>query len=162
MRVISAVENRLMPTARLIPAHLLERARLMRSDPAPAEAKLWRCLRDRQMSGYKFRRQRPMSPYIADFCCVALRLVIELDGDSHADTAEYDARRTARLERGGYRVIRFVNDDVNRHLDAVLDEVLRECERLGPAPSPGMPGEGRGEGDFEHRRPSVQTKAPSP
>ncbi len=110
----------------------------MRRDASPAEAKLWQCLRDRQLGGFKFRRQRPVPPFIVDFCCIAVRLVVELDGDSHADQAAYDARRTLRLERDGMHVIRFVNDDVRWHLDCVLEEILRECESLAApkAPSP--------------------------
>jgi very-short-patch-repair endonuclease len=125
-----------MPNVRLIPATLLQRARAMRHDPAPAEAQLWHCVRDRHLGGYKFRRQRPMPPYIADFCCVQLRLVIELDGDSHADQAAYDARHTQRLERDGQHVIRFANDDVRWHLDSVLEAILGECERLDARKKP--------------------------
>ena len=138
MRVSSSDDTRFMSNVRLIPATLLQRARVMRHDPAPAEAKLWHCLRDRQLGGYKFRRQRPMPPYIVDFCCVQLRLVIELDGDSHADQTAYDARRTQRLQRDGQHVMRFVNEDVGWHLDSVLEEILGECERLDVrnAPSP--------------------------
>ena len=133
----------------VIPPKLLQVARQMRHEPAPAEARLWQCLRDRQLSGYKFRRQRPVPPYVVDFCSVAARLVVELDGDSPADQVAYDARRTVRLERDGWHVIRFVNEDVRWHLDAVLDEILRDCERLdrrapsepqAPAPSLGTPG----------------------
>ena len=125
-----------MPLA--VPPRLLHFARQMRHDPSPAEAKLWRCVRDRQLGGHKFRRQRPVPPFVVDFCCVALGLVVELDGDSHADQAVYDARRTVRLERDGLHVIRFVNGDVRWHLDSVLEDILRECERLDPIrrPSP--------------------------
>jgi len=121
-----------MGGARLVPAELLAFARSMRADPAPAEKKLWRCLRDRQLSGFKFRRQHPLGPFIADFFCPKLKLVVELDGDSHAERAVYDDRRTVRLERDGYFVIRFRNEDVFRHLDAVLHALLDECERLTP------------------------------
>jgi very-short-patch-repair endonuclease len=116
---------------------LLERARAMRHEPAPAEQKLWQCLRDRQLSGFKFRRQHAIAPFIADFFCFELKLVVELDGDSHGNREVYDACRTKRLERDGCRVIRFVNEDVFWHLDAVLDEILNECERLSSVvPSP--------------------------
>ena len=120
----------------VVPPRLLHFARQMRHDPSPAEAKLWQCLRDRQLGGYKFRRQRPVPPYVVDFCCVAIGLVIEIDGDSHADQVAYDERRTVRLQRDGLHVIRFVNHDVNHHLDAVLEEILRECERLDPKSGP--------------------------
>ena len=109
---------------------LLERARATRHEPAPAEQKLWSCLRNRQLATFKFRRQHTVVPYIPDFFCHQLKLVIELDGDSHGDREAYDARRTKRLERDGCHVIRFVNDDLFWHLDAVLEEILCECERL--------------------------------
>jgi very-short-patch-repair endonuclease len=125
-----------MPGIRLIPAELLKRAREMRHDPAPAEAKMWRCLRDRQLGDFKFRRQTPLPPYIADFYCVQVKLVVEPDGDSHAEREEYYARRTKRLVRDGLNVIRFLNVDVMTHLESVLDEILGECERLLNSKSP--------------------------
>src|SRR5688572_24268504 len=94
---------------------LLRRARAMRHDPAPAEKKLWRLLRDRQLAGFKFRRQHRLAGYIADFYCHEVLLVVERDGDSHGDRVAYDDRRTRRIERQGYHVIRFLNDDVFRH-----------------------------------------------
>ena len=126
-----------------VPPPLLERARAMRQEPAPAEEKLWWCLRNRSLCGYKFRRQQPLAPHIADFFCPAAKLVVELDGESHGERYEYDERRTTRLTRDGLHVIRFENDDVFRFLDAVLQEILKECSRLTPSP---LEGEGGGEG----------------
>jgi len=60
-----------------------DRARVLRRNSTPAEVILWRDLRNRRFDGHKFRRQRPIGPFIADFYCAALALVIELDGDSH-------------------------------------------------------------------------------
>src|SRR4051812_27193410 len=94
---------------------LLARAREMRKQPAPAERKLWNRLRDRQLDGLKFRRQHVLGAYIADFYCHDAHLVIEIDGDSHDERDEYDATRTQIINRGGYRVIRFLNVDVHRH-----------------------------------------------
>jgi very-short-patch-repair endonuclease len=108
----------------------------MRHEPAPAEAKLWQCLRNRQLAGFKIRRQTPLPPFIADFYCAECQLVIELDGDSHAENEAYDARRSQRLMRDGLHVIRFLNVDVQLHLDAVLSEILLECERLAHSKSP--------------------------
>jgi very-short-patch-repair endonuclease len=125
-----------MPNTNLIPADLLNRARAMRHDPAPAEAKLWQLLRNRQLGGFKFRRQTPMPPFIADFYCAELKLIIELDGDSHTETRQYDANRTKRLMRDGTHVIRFLNTDVFDHIDAVLEEILCECEQLSNSKSP--------------------------
>ena len=70
-------------------------ARTLRTNQTKAEARLWRRLRDRQLVGAKFRRQTPVGPYIADFVCYAVKLIIEVDGGQHADAAEADAVRTA-------------------------------------------------------------------
>ncbi len=118
---------------------LLQRApRHARKAPAPAEQKLWRCLRDRQHNGFKFRRQLITGAYIADFYCHAVHLIVEIDGVSHGHRESYDSTRTQILERGGDRVIRFANEDVHDFLDAVLGEILAECESYSPpnAPSP--------------------------
>jgi very-short-patch-repair endonuclease len=121
---------------KLIPANLLKRARDMRQEPAPSEMKIWQRLRNRQLGGFKFRRQTPLPPFIADFYCAQLGLIVELDGDSHAEREIYDAERTKRLERNGLHVIRFLNIDVQMHLDNVLEEILYECERLSSSKSP--------------------------
>lgn len=73
--------------------------------------------------GASFRRQHPIGPYFADFCCTSLKIVIELDGGQHADRAEYDAARTAFLERKGFAVIRFWNNDVTEGLDGVCEQI---------------------------------------
>ncbi len=153
-----------LETRHHVPPVLLARARAMRHDGAPAEQKLWQCLRGRQLCGFKFRRQQVLGRYIADFFCAEVRLVVELDGESHGERQEYDARRTKRLEREGLHVIRFENDDVFSFTDAVLEEILRECERLSrpssvnrqqhttnagggePRPPSPLAGEGGGEG----------------
>ena len=76
---------------------LRDRARQLRNEQTDAEAKLWARLRARQISGVKFRRQHPIGPYVADFCCVELRLIIEIDGGQHAEKMQSDQRRTAVL-----------------------------------------------------------------
>ena len=104
-------------------------AREMRHERVPAERILWSRLRDRRLGGFKFRRQAPIGPYIADFYCAEGRLVVELDGDSHDGREEYDAERTAWLNGEGMRVVRFVNQDVYEHIDAVLGAILRDLEK---------------------------------
>ena len=116
-----------------IPPILLERARAMRHESAPSEKKLWSFLRNRQLAGAKFRRQSPIGPFIADFVCAEVDLIVELDGDSHAQRQEYDAKRTAWLEQQRYRVIRFWNHDVQDRLDAVLEVIWREVQDARPA-----------------------------
>jgi very-short-patch-repair endonuclease len=102
-----------------------QNARELRNSATDAERVLWQHLRARRLSGLKFRRQYPIAGYIADFVCVEVKLVIELDGGQHVDQQAYDAERTRKLETNGYRVLRFWNDDVLLRTGEVLDEVLR-------------------------------------
>ena len=95
----------------------------MHSDPTPAEAKFWSVLRNRQLAGLKFRRQTPRSPFIADFYCAEVKVMVELDGDSHNERETYDERRTRIFERDGCRVIRFINDDVPKLEDKLAFKV---------------------------------------
>ena len=99
-------------------------ARALRANQTEAESRLWQRLRDRQLAGAKFRRQAPVGPYIADFICLAAKLIVEIDGGQHADNAEADAARTAWLEDQGFRVLRFWNNDVLDNTDGVLEEIL--------------------------------------
>lgn len=121
-------------------------ARDMRKQPTDAEARLWRILRFKQLSGYRFRRQRPIAGYIVDFYCVSRCLAVELDGGQHGDPrqAEYDRVRTSRLNDLGVRVLRFGDHDVLTSPDAVAEEILRQLERISPPPRPwpGVPREG--------------------
>jgi adenine-specific DNA-methyltransferase len=89
-----------------------------------AEQAVWRIVRDKQLQGYRFRRQRPMGKYIADFVCLEAKLVIEVDGGQHVDQAAYDAARTAFFVSLGFRVLRFWNNDVLQNLDGVGDTIL--------------------------------------
>jgi very-short-patch-repair endonuclease len=99
-------------------------ARENRKNPSPAETKIWReILRMRQFAQYKFLRQKPIGGYIVDFYCSELRLVIEIDGDSHAETGEYDLERTRFLNALGVRVIRYTNDEILRNIEGVYDNL---------------------------------------
>ena len=102
-------------------------ARELRHGQTPIEERLWRELRSRQLVGMKFRRQHPIGSFIVDFYCADKRLVVEIDGDSHADQIAYDKRRTKWLEDHGYRVIRFTNREVLNQLSAVLEKIMRVC-----------------------------------
>ncbi len=75
-------------------------------------------LRAKRFAGFRFRRQHPIGPYFADFCCVPRRLIIEVDGSQHGQPQHKrkDALRTAYLRERGYRVIRFSNEQVNIEL----------------------------------------------
>jgi very-short-patch-repair endonuclease len=101
----------------------------MRRAPTPAEQRLWRLLRNRRFAGFKFRRQHPFGPYILDCYCPAARLVIELDGDTHAnaETERQDAERTAYLERRGLTVLRFWNVDLAENEEGVAARIFDEC-----------------------------------
>ncbi|WP_428630474.1 endonuclease domain-containing protein [Sphingopyxis sp.] len=112
----------------------LDRARRLRRDATPAEKKLWTALRGSNLAGCKFRRQQRLGSFVADFACQSARLVIEVDGDSHAQQMEYDARRTEFLAREGYRVLRFANGDVMDNLDGVC-RVIELALIGGPSPS---------------------------
>ncbi len=87
---------------------------------------LWQYLRNRQLLGYKFRRQAVIEPYIVDFACLEAKLIIEADGGQHAEQASYDARRSSRLEGMGYKVLRFWNHETLSETDAVLERISSE------------------------------------
>ncbi len=108
-------------------------ARQLRVTATDAEARLWLHLRNRMLGGFKFRRQFPVGPYIADFVCIDRKLIVELDGGQHADNPA-DERRTRFLELRGYRVIRFWNPDVLSNTDGVLEMILLELQKA-PHPS---------------------------
>ena len=120
----------------------MKRARSLRKNMTRAEVILWQHLRRKQMLGLPIRRQHPIGPYIADFACRPLKLVIEVDGDTHADAA-YDARRTRFMEREGWQVLRVFNVDVYENLDGVLELIgsrlaeLQRFDELTCDPKPG-------------------------
>lgn len=95
----------------------------MRRTPTDAERKFWLLLRDRRLDGIKFRRQVPLGPYILDFACFELRVVLEVDGGQHAES-KADKTRDAYLQAEGFRVIRYWNTDVLKNPDGVLTDLL--------------------------------------
>jgi len=104
-----------------------ENARRLRRDATDAERRLWSALRDRRLSGYRFRRQFPIGRFIVDFACTKHRLIVEADGSQHADS-ESDRERTAWLEEQGWRVLRFWNNDVLTNTNGVVETVLNELQ----------------------------------
>jgi very-short-patch-repair endonuclease len=94
-------------------------ARLLRRNATEIEQIMWRLLRDRRLSGFKFRRQVPVGPFVLDFACITHRLAVELDGSQHFDSA-HDTKRDAFLRSRGWRVIRFWNTDVTHNRAGVL------------------------------------------
>jgi very-short-patch-repair endonuclease len=120
---------------------VVARAQTLRAASTEPEQKLWRCLRDRRLGGAKFVRQAPVGPYYADFICRACKLIVEVDGSQHADSA-YDDRRDAALIGLGYRILRFWNADVLDSIGDVSETIVAAVEgRLAPferfkAPTP--------------------------
>ena len=105
------------------------RAISLRKSATATERHLWRHLRDRQLAGFRFRRQVPIGNYIADFACVDAKVVIEVDGGQHLAHREYDARRDAELVARGYQVLRFWDNDVLLNTESVLVVILQALER---------------------------------
>lgn len=101
-------------------------ARKLRRLSTNAESRLWAELRNRQLENFKFVRQEPVDPYVADFICREARLIIEVDGATHSTDAETqrDSTRTADLLAPGYRLIRVQNDDVYNAMEGVLTTIL--------------------------------------
>jgi very-short-patch-repair endonuclease len=111
---------------------LRERARQMRSEPTPAEHRLWQILRAKRLAGYKFKRQLRIDQYIADFVCPQRRLIVEADGGQHSESAG-DARRDAYLRSQGFRLLRFWNNDILENEEGVLTSILDALQAPLPA-----------------------------
>jgi len=139
---------------------LRDHARALRGQPTPAERALWQAMRDDALGGIKFRRQQPIGRYIVDFYCSPAKLVVEVDGATHAVSVA-DAARDAWLLTQGIRVLRFWNNEVMGNLAGVLETILAAASphpnpppqggREVSAPSP-LVGEGRGGGSRARKR----------
>lgn len=108
------------------PKHKQHRQRL-RTEKTKAEQVLWYELRGRKM-GYKWRRQCGIGNFIVDFCCLELKLAIELDGPVHDEQKEYDKARDADLVQRGYKVIRYKNDEALFDRERVLKDIKQRCD----------------------------------
>lgn len=111
-------------------------ARTLRRNETDAERKLWKALRGRQFEGLKFRRQQPIGPYIADFCCLAIGLVVELDGGQHAEHVGEDQTRTDFLNRHGFTVLRYWNNLMLTEPEVVLQNIFETVQELSDCPHP--------------------------
>ncbi len=100
-----------------------------------SEDTLWQAIRNRQLET-KFRRQHPIHVYIADFISLEHKLIIEVDGEIHNTTKDYDDNRTTALNDLGFKVIRFSNADVKNNLETVLSKIKTEIKSTTSAPSP--------------------------
>ncbi|OTG92307.1 endonuclease domain-containing protein [Acinetobacter sp. ANC 3813] len=109
-----------------IDPQLLEFAKSMRQTATDAESLMWQVLRAKRFMDLKFRRQHVIEPYIVDFYCHEIGLVVELDGGQHGtdDAIEYDAERTKFLEALDLKVVRYWNHDVLERMDVLLEELL--------------------------------------
>jgi len=108
-------------------------AKELRANATDAERILWSLLRMRQLADLRFRRQQPIGPYIVDFFCPSVKLIVELDGSQHGtdDAISYDDDRTRFLRARGYSVLRFWNSDVMKNRDRVL-EAIHHAATLPP------------------------------
>lgn len=108
--------------------------RTLRRKLTDAELRLWSCLRDRRMRGFKFRRQHPFGKFVLDFVCLEAKLIVEVDGGQHVESVK-DKVRTKILNDAGFEVLRFWNNDVLTNLDAVKEAIYNALNlRTGPHP----------------------------
>ena len=102
----------------------------LRREATECEKRLWAALRNRQLAGFKFRRQASIGPFVVDFLCAQHRLIVEVDGGQHDE--EVDGARTRFLEAHGYVLIRFWNHEVAENFDGLLATILRRLIEMGP------------------------------
>jgi very-short-patch-repair endonuclease len=110
-----------------------EAARRLRRDQTDAERRSWLILRGRRLEGYKFRRQRPIGPYVADFVSIRYRLIVEVDGSQHLDSA------AEWMERYGWRVVRVWNNGLTRNPSGVADLILNTLKSRPTLTLPSLP-----------------------
>jgi very-short-patch-repair endonuclease len=104
------------------------KSRNLRKNSTDAEIRMWSLLRNRQLVGYRFRRQHPIKKFIVDFACPEQLLAIEVDGGQHMERKKEDDERTQFLETQGYRVLRFWNNQVLKDTEAVLEVILKKLK----------------------------------
>lgn len=109
----------------------VSRARVLRRALTPPEARLWVCLRGKQLGGLKFRRQHPVGPYVLDFYCSKARLAVEVDGQQHGEAAqsEHDALRTHWLAVQDIAVLRVGAEEVRADLDSILTWIRTNAQQ---------------------------------
>lgn len=125
-------------------------ARTLRRDSTEAERIIWSALRAHRLQGAHFRRQAPIGPFIVDFICHGMKLIIEIDGGQHFsdDGERHDARRSAYLTAKGFRILRFSNLDVMLNRDGVLETIAVQVTGTPSSTSapPPQPSPARGGG----------------
>jgi very-short-patch-repair endonuclease len=107
-------------------------ARKNRSNSTKAEVYLWSHVLRASLTGYKFRRQRPILNYIADFMCIELKLIIEVDGFTHLDESVIakDKQKQKTLEQNGFTVLRFTDGEIIKSLGWVNDKIMEAIKKL--------------------------------
>ena len=115
-------------------------ARNLRKKSTKAENLLWQNLRNRQLEGFKFRRQQPIGKFIVDFVNFEKGIVIEIDGGQHALLKDKDKQRDTWLNNEGFKVLRFWNNDVFENLDGILQVIRKSL--ISPSPVPSHQGRG--------------------
>ncbi|MCF7801717.1 MAG: endonuclease domain-containing protein [Candidatus Marinimicrobia bacterium] len=110
---------------------LKEKAKLLRNNSTLPEVLLWNHLKQKQMYGYRFHRQKPILDYIVDFYAPDLMLVIEIDGFSHNDSAIQDHKRQNEIEQLGIHFLRFLDGDIKHRMDDVLVTIQEWIEEHG-------------------------------
>ncbi len=113
-----------------------ENAKKLRRNLTDAEKKMWFLLRDRRLSGLKFRRQVPLGNYIVDFCCLQERLIVELDGGQHIEQQQDDGVRDKFFTDQGFVVLRFWNNEVFENAEGVLQKIISHGITPHPGPLP--------------------------
>ena len=109
---------------------LKEYSRKLRNNSTLSEVLLWNHIKKKQILGFQFLRQKTIHYYIVDFFCSRLKLAIEIDGSSHIGKEEYDQIRQQQLESLGITVLRFTNDDVNKNMEFVLQQIEQKISDL--------------------------------
>lgn len=109
-----------------------ERAKWLRENQTVSEVKLWNHIKNKQILDLRFKRQHPISIFIADFYCHKLKLVIEVDGEIHLNkkALEYDEGRSAELDKFEIKVIRFTNNQVLEDIENVISAIKQTCKNL--------------------------------
>ncbi|HVW56432.1 MAG TPA: endonuclease domain-containing protein [Rhizobiaceae bacterium] len=134
------------PPRRTVSAAAKANAPALRKRLTSAERQLWRELRAlrSELGGTHFRRQVPIGPYIADFCCLGQRLIIEIDGEIHrqAKAVAYDRQRDDYLHNEGFRVLRFSNRDISLGMAFVAKAISAALVVSTPTPGPSPQGGG--------------------
>ena len=133
-----AYNKKLQPFANKLRKEMTKAEACLWVSPAGGGLRGWKyVLKARQMKGYQFRRQRPVLNYIADFMCKELKLIIEVDGSTHQweETAAKDLKKAKDLIEAGFKVLRFTDEEVLRHIESVGESIalsVRKIEQSTP------------------------------